>query len=190
MVFGSGAALTLDEFALWLNLADDYWNKQGRESIDAVVLFGSLLSVSVLGKGFFRELLQHARTGRAHAARVRQRDLERAQRLACRRAILRTWRSMPRGVDASSDPHLAGARAAPALSRLRQLLACRQRCRRRRLPARIVARATARRDRRRERSRCGLNSQRRQADITQHGARSRRRAARVGRCWASLSVES
>lgn len=63
MVFGSGAALTLDEFALWLNLADDYWNKQGRESIDAVVLFGSLLSVSAIGKGFFRELLQHARTG-------------------------------------------------------------------------------------------------------------------------------
>ena len=57
LVYGSGAALTLDEFALWLNLADDYWNKQGRESIDAVVLFGSLLSVSVLGKGFFEELL-------------------------------------------------------------------------------------------------------------------------------------
>ena len=57
VVFGSGAALTLDEFALWLNLADDYWNKQGRESIDAVVLFGSLLSLSVIGKGFFAELL-------------------------------------------------------------------------------------------------------------------------------------
>jgi len=63
VAFGSGAALTLDEFALWLNLADDYWNKQGRESIDAVVLFGSLLSVSALGKGFFQELVQHALTG-------------------------------------------------------------------------------------------------------------------------------
>jgi hypothetical protein len=57
IVFGSGAALTLDEFALWLNLADDYWTKQGRESIDAVVLFGSLLALSVLGKDFFAELL-------------------------------------------------------------------------------------------------------------------------------------
>jgi len=57
LAFGSGAALTLDEFALWLNLEDDYWTKQGRESIDAVVLFGSLLSLSVLGKGFFEELL-------------------------------------------------------------------------------------------------------------------------------------
>ena len=56
--FGSGAALTLDEFALWLNLEDDYWTKQGRESIDAVVLFGSLLTLSVLGKGFFAELLR------------------------------------------------------------------------------------------------------------------------------------
>jgi hypothetical protein len=63
-VYGSGAALTLDEFALWLNLADDYWTKQGRESIDAVVLFGSLLSLSVLGKGFFAELLRGER-GRA-----------------------------------------------------------------------------------------------------------------------------
>jgi hypothetical protein len=58
LIYGSGAALTLDEFALWLNLEDDYWTKQGRESIDAVVLFGSLLSLSVLGKGFFAELLR------------------------------------------------------------------------------------------------------------------------------------
>jgi len=57
VAYGSGAALTLDEFALWLNLADDYWTKQGRESIDAVVLFGSALSLSVLGKGFLAELV-------------------------------------------------------------------------------------------------------------------------------------
>jgi hypothetical protein len=57
IVYGSGAALTLDEFALWLNLEDDYWTKQGRESIDAVVLFGSALSMSVIGRGFLRELV-------------------------------------------------------------------------------------------------------------------------------------
>jgi hypothetical protein len=57
IAYGSGAALTLDEFALWLNLADDYWTTQGRESIDAVVLFGSLLSLSVLGRGFLAELV-------------------------------------------------------------------------------------------------------------------------------------
>lgn len=61
IAFGSGAALTLDEFALWLNLEDVYWAKQGRESIDAVVLFGSLLSLSVLGKGFFRDVIRAAR---------------------------------------------------------------------------------------------------------------------------------
>jgi hypothetical protein len=56
--FGSGAALTLDEFALWLNLEDVYWAKQGRESIDAVVIFGSLLAISSIGKSFFAELLE------------------------------------------------------------------------------------------------------------------------------------
>jgi hypothetical protein len=53
--FGSGAALTLDEFALWLNLEDDYWTEQGRKSIDAVALFGALLALSLLGKGFAKE---------------------------------------------------------------------------------------------------------------------------------------
>ncbi len=50
-LYGAGAALTLDEFALWLNLEDDYWTAKGRESIDAVVIFGSLLSLSALGGG-------------------------------------------------------------------------------------------------------------------------------------------
>lgn len=56
--YGAGAALTLDEFALWLNLEDDYWSRQGRESIDAVALFGSLLALSAIGRGFLRELLK------------------------------------------------------------------------------------------------------------------------------------
>ena len=56
--FGIGAALTLDEFALWLNLdAAAYWSRQGRESIDAVVLFGSLLSIGTWGAPLFRRLL-------------------------------------------------------------------------------------------------------------------------------------
>jgi hypothetical protein len=55
--FGTGAALTLDEFALWLNLTDDYWTSQGRESIDAVTLFGSLLVLSSISRGFIRELI-------------------------------------------------------------------------------------------------------------------------------------
>jgi hypothetical protein len=55
-VYGAGAALTLDEFALWLNLQDDYWTKQGRESIDAVAIFGSLLAVAASGHRLAREL--------------------------------------------------------------------------------------------------------------------------------------
>ncbi len=53
--YGVGAALTLDEFALWLNLEPDaYWTSQGRVSIDAVILFGSLLGVGAWGAPFFR----------------------------------------------------------------------------------------------------------------------------------------
>lgn len=37
-LFGVGAALTLDEFALWLHLEDVYWSQQGRSSIDAVMV--------------------------------------------------------------------------------------------------------------------------------------------------------
>lgn len=55
-IYGAGSALTLDEFALWLNLEDVYWAKQGRESVDAVVLFGGLLSIGLWGLPFFRSL--------------------------------------------------------------------------------------------------------------------------------------
>jgi len=54
IAFGVGAALTLDEFALWLSLQDVYWEKQGRQSIDAVVIFASLLSVGIWGGPFLR----------------------------------------------------------------------------------------------------------------------------------------
>jgi hypothetical protein len=37
-LFGVGAALTLDEFALWLRLDDVYWGPEGRRSVDAVLL--------------------------------------------------------------------------------------------------------------------------------------------------------
>jgi len=49
ILYGVGAALTLDEFALWLNLNDVYWSPQGRTSIDAIVLFGALLAASAWG---------------------------------------------------------------------------------------------------------------------------------------------
>jgi hypothetical protein len=55
-LYGVAAALTLDEFALWLDLHDDYWDKQGRKSIDAVVIFAGLLTMGVAGKGALQEL--------------------------------------------------------------------------------------------------------------------------------------
>ncbi len=48
VLFGAGAALTLDEFALWLHLSDVYWTEEGRSSVDAVLIalvVGSLLLV-------------------------------------------------------------------------------------------------------------------------------------------------
>ncbi|MBA2522716.1 MAG: hypothetical protein H0V25_05225, partial [Solirubrobacterales bacterium] len=36
--FGVGTGLALDVFALWLDLRDVYWSKEGRKSIDAVIV--------------------------------------------------------------------------------------------------------------------------------------------------------
>jgi hypothetical protein len=57
--YGVGAALALDEFALWLNLQDVYWTGTGRESIDAVVIFAAGLSAGIWGGPFLRELALH-----------------------------------------------------------------------------------------------------------------------------------
>lgn len=59
VMYGLGSALTLDEFALWLHLQDVYWSEEGRRSIDAVILFGSLLSVGLWGGPFFRALIRY-----------------------------------------------------------------------------------------------------------------------------------
>jgi hypothetical protein len=59
LAFGVGAALTLDEFALWLNLRDVYWEKEGHESIQAILIFGSLLSVGAWGGPFLMGVGRH-----------------------------------------------------------------------------------------------------------------------------------
>jgi len=59
IAYGVAAALTLDEFALWLNLEDVYWTGPGRVSIDAVVIFASLLSAGIWGGPFLREVAEH-----------------------------------------------------------------------------------------------------------------------------------
>lgn len=54
MAYGVGAALTLDEFALWLNLRDVYWEREGRESFEALALFAGALCIGIFGHPFFR----------------------------------------------------------------------------------------------------------------------------------------
>jgi hypothetical protein len=51
--FGIGMGLTLDEFALWLNLEDVYWQEKGRQSIDAVMITAALLVIALLGLQFW-----------------------------------------------------------------------------------------------------------------------------------------
>ncbi|MEV6793390.1 hypothetical protein AB0M87_15605 [Streptomyces sp. NPDC051320] len=48
VLFGTGAGLVLDEFALLLHLDDVYWSEQGRKSIEIVVLTAALVAL-VLG---------------------------------------------------------------------------------------------------------------------------------------------
>ncbi len=56
MLYGVAAALTLDEFALWLNLSDVYWQRQGRESYEAMAFFGGLLGIGIFGAPFLRAI--------------------------------------------------------------------------------------------------------------------------------------
>ena len=49
VLFGIGAGLTLDEFALWLELKDVYWEKDGRKSVDAMVITGCLAGIASIG---------------------------------------------------------------------------------------------------------------------------------------------
>lgn len=49
IVFGIGAALTLDEFALWLHLDDVYWSEKGRQSVDAVIVFSIVTGFMLIG---------------------------------------------------------------------------------------------------------------------------------------------
>jgi len=79
--YGAGAALTLDEFALWLHLEDVYWARQGRLSIDAVIFFGSLLAMGTWGAPFFTGIQKvWGRRGRL-AGPIRRAQLLRRRRL-------------------------------------------------------------------------------------------------------------
>jgi hypothetical protein len=61
--------LTLDEFALWLRLADVYWSPEGIESIKAAAVVAALLGVYAFGRPFWHavvnDLIKSARAIRA-----------------------------------------------------------------------------------------------------------------------------
>ena len=57
LLYGVGAALTLDEFAIWLNLQEGvYWTRRDRASLDAVLLFGALLLIGLWGRAFLKAI--------------------------------------------------------------------------------------------------------------------------------------
>ncbi len=61
IIFGIGAALVLDEYALILHLSDVYWEEDGRTSVDAVfaaVAVGGLLVLGLHPLMFFLSLWQ------------------------------------------------------------------------------------------------------------------------------------
>ncbi len=49
LLFGIGAGLTIDEFALWIYLDDVYWAEEGRVSIDATVIAAAAMGLILLG---------------------------------------------------------------------------------------------------------------------------------------------
>ncbi|MEV0169597.1 hypothetical protein AB0I00_00535 [Streptomyces sp. NPDC050803] len=49
VVFGIGAGLVLDEFALILHLDDVYWTEEGRRSVEVVVLTAALVGLVLCG---------------------------------------------------------------------------------------------------------------------------------------------
>jgi len=80
-LYGASAALTLDEFALWLDLDDDYWSSEGRKSVDAAVLFGNALALSAASRGIAGEIVKVlAKRSPGRAARLSARAAMRQPR--------------------------------------------------------------------------------------------------------------
>lgn len=63
VAFGIGAGLTLDEFALWLELKDVYWEQQGRKSVDAMIIAVCLAGIAVVGFSAWVQLADQVENG-------------------------------------------------------------------------------------------------------------------------------
>src|SRR5512142_3142391 len=58
IVFGVALALTLDEFALWLRLADVYWSPEGLESVKAGAAAAAVLALYAFGQPAWHAVAQ------------------------------------------------------------------------------------------------------------------------------------
>ncbi|PYR57039.1 MAG: hypothetical protein DMF91_20405 [Acidobacteria bacterium] len=66
VIFGIALGLTLDEFALWLRLADVYWSPEGIESLKAGAVVAALLGLYAFGQPLWLAILRdlfHRRRG-------------------------------------------------------------------------------------------------------------------------------
>jgi len=63
VVFGIALGLTLDEFAMWLRLADVYWSPEGVESLKVGAAVAALLAACAFGQPFWhavgRDVYRH-----------------------------------------------------------------------------------------------------------------------------------
>ena len=59
-MFGIALGLTLDEFALWLRLADVYWSPEGVESLKASAAAAAILAVYGFGQPFWHAVVRDA----------------------------------------------------------------------------------------------------------------------------------
>ncbi len=58
IVFGIALGLTLDEFAMWLRLADVYWSPEGVESLKAAAAVAALLALYGFGQPFWHAVVR------------------------------------------------------------------------------------------------------------------------------------
>ena len=63
VLFAIGMGLTLDEFALWLELKDVYWSKEGRKSVDAMIIAGCVVGALTVGFSSWLTLADDAADG-------------------------------------------------------------------------------------------------------------------------------
>jgi hypothetical protein len=86
IVFGIGAALVLDEFAIWLTLSDVYWTQQGDISVSVVIVVAALLGVYYAANCFWIALARELRLAVRLAMRGERRLVSAEQRLLHREA--------------------------------------------------------------------------------------------------------